>query len=483
MSESSRSGWRAFFARYLISLGVATSLVVAGVVAVNRGIDDRVKKIPRIDVKVAPAPPGGANFLIIGSDTRSFVNNAGDAAAFGDPSTDDNVQGQRSDTLMVAHVEPDAQRTFVVSFPRDLMVDVPGIPGKSRINQAYATGGPDLVIQTLQENFQIPINHYLEVDFKSFQEIVNTIGNVKVYLPGKVRDVETGTNTPFGAGCYALDGVTALAYVRSRSLEVADPNGPIVDPNTGERWRMLDIRADLDRIPRQQAFVRKLAGLAIQRSLDDPFLAVDLADNVLQYLKADTQLTRGDVNALIRAFRTVDVNDENSIRFETLPVDPDPNNPMVTLVPAAGAEAVVAQLRTFGDAAPKTPSVVPSQVTVKVSDGSGRGIAKGVADLLAAEGFHASVRTESAPGISVSEIRYGPDQSAAAKALLTYIPDAKLVPVAAGTNAVTLVLGTSFPGSITVPSTTTTIPGTPVTTTTLPPTTTTTIPAAEACAN
>ena len=163
---------------------------------------------------------------------------------------------------------------------------------------------------------------------------------MQVYLPGRIRDQETGLNTPYGGGCYPLDGAAALAYVRSRNLEISDPNGPIVDPDTGEHWRLLDQRADLDRIARQQAFIRKLAGLAISKSLSDPFLAVDLADNVLKYVKADEGLSRSDVNALIRAFRTVDVNDTSSIRFETLPVDPDPDNPNVTLVPSADADAV-----------------------------------------------------------------------------------------------------------------------------------------------
>ena len=82
--------------------------------------------------------------------------------------------------------------------------------------------------------------------------------------------------------------------MHARNLEVSDPNGDIVDPDTGEHWRLLDIRADLDRITRQQSFIRKLAGLAIQRSLSDPFLAVSLTDNVLKYIKADQKLSRDE---------------------------------------------------------------------------------------------------------------------------------------------------------------------------------------------
>jgi LCP family protein required for cell wall assembly len=479
--------WRGFWGRCLIAVVVASAFMGSAVALVDRGITDRVQKIRRVHLTLASVPPGGANYLIIGSDTRSFVDNSAEAAAFGDPNSDPNVQGQRSDTLMVAHVEPSAQRTFVVSFPRDLIVNVPTV-GRTRINAAYATGGPQLVIDTLKANFDIDISHYLEVDFKSFQEIVNEIGNIGVYLPGTVRDPETGLYTPYGKGCYALDGASALAYVRSRTLQVADPNGPIVDED-GQRWRLLDQRADLDRIQRQQSFIRKLAGLAISKALSDPFLAVSLADNVIGYLKADQNLSRDDVNALIRAFKTVDVNDPNSVRFETLPVDPDPENPNVTLVPAAAADAVVAQLRTFGDDTPKPPTVPPSKVTVHVTDATGTNVAPSVVTELAAQGFHASQAKTTTTTIPVTEVHYGYGQAEEAKALLAYFPDAKFVPDANAKDAVELVLGTSFAGDITVPSTTTTVPattapGAPATTapaaptTTEPATTTTTDPTA-----
>jgi LCP family protein required for cell wall assembly len=473
------SRWDGFWGRYVISLALASALMVTGVALVNRGINDRVQSIERVaGLDVAPAPPGGANYLIIGSDTRAFVDGQADVNAFGSP-TDPNTEGQRSDTLMVAHVEPGPQKTFVVSFPRDLMVNVPGLPGKNRINAAYSSaGGPQAVIDTLKENFGIEINHYLEVNFKSFQEIVDTIGNVQVYLPGRTRDLETGLNTPYGGGCYPLNGAAALAYVRSRNLEISDPNGPIVDDFPPyEHWRLLDQRADLDRIARQQAFIRKLAGLAISKSLSDPFLAVDLADNVLHYVKADEGLSRDDVNALIRAFRTVDVNDTSSVRFETLPVDPDPNNPDVTLVPSADADQVIEQLRTFGDNTPKPATVQPSQVKVLVTDATGTNVGQSVVSKLTELGFKATAASPARTKVEVTEIRYGFDQAEEAKALLPYFTDAKLVPAPKAVGRVELVVGSSFQ-AITVPSTTTTapastVPGAPVTT--APPTTTTTV--------
>ena len=190
------------------------------------------------------------------------------------------------------------------------------------------------MIDTLKANFGIDISHYLEVDFKSFREIVNTIGNVLVYLPGRVRDTELGMLSPYGAGCYPVDGDAALTYVRSRNLQISDPNGDIVDPDTGEHWRLLDIRADLDRIARQQAFIRKLAGLAISKALGDPFLALDLTDNVLDYIHADENLSRDDVNRWCAPSAPRRERPElGAVRDAADRCGPD--NPNVTLVPAA----------------------------------------------------------------------------------------------------------------------------------------------------
>ena len=187
MSVFAGSPRRAFFGRCVISLAVATSFMAAGVAVVNHGIDDRIGQIHRIALREAEPPPQGANFLIIGSDTRTFAGQSGDVGGFGDPSVDPNAQGKRSDTLMVAHVEPGSQHTLVVSFPRDLWVDIPGLQGKHKINAAYDAEGAQGVIDTLKVNFGIDIHHYMQVDFQSFQAVVKTIGNVKVSFPYPAR--------------------------------------------------------------------------------------------------------------------------------------------------------------------------------------------------------------------------------------------------------------------------------------------------------
>jgi LCP family protein required for cell wall assembly len=442
MSRISGSAVRAFGGRFAIALLVSSLVTVVAVASVNHEINNRVEEIHRVAVSVASPPPAGENFLIIGSDTRDFVDNEASIESFGPRDS-----GRNSDTLMVAHIEPGAQRTLVVSFPRDLAVTVPGLPGKNKINAAYGTGGPQTVIDMLKENFDIDIHHYVEVDFKSFQDVVDAIGNVQVYFPYRTRDDLTGVNA-IAPGCFPLDGPAALAYVRMRTPEY------FIDG----QWVTGDQDApDLHRIERQQQFIRKLAGLAISKSLGDPFLALEISDKVLGDIKADTQLERSDVNALIRAFKTVDVNDPNSIDFETVPVTADPSNPKSTLVLADGAQALIDRLRTFGDDRPPPPTVAPQQVRVQVLDGFGNGYAQDTLTKLVQYGFMSGGYGNAHRKVKTSEIRYAPDHLADAKALLPYVDDAALVPDPSVTDGVVLVIGETF-ASLTVDPTATTLP-------------------------
>ena len=463
----SRAALRAFAGRYLIALVLAIVLTSTAVATVDREINERVADIKRVDLVVAEPPPQGANYLILGSDTREFVSNEIDEEAFGR-----NDGGKNSDTLMVAHVEPGSQRTLVVSFPRDLLVDVPGLPGKNKINAAYGTGGPQAVVEMLKANFDIDIHHYLEVDFESFRQVVQAIGNVNTYFPYAARDELTGLSIPYGRGCYPLDGDYALAYVRSRNLEYK------ID---GE-WELTGQDApDIYRIQRQQEFIRKLAGIAISRSLGDPFVAIDVADRVLMYVRLDEGVGRDEVNSLIKAFRTVDVNDRNSVKFETMPVTPNPADDGSSLVLAEGAQEMIDRLRTFGDNTPKAPSLLPAQVNVRVIDGNGRGEASAIAGELVKLGFVAGAGGTASNPVAVTEVRYPAGQVAAAKLMLSYFEDARLVLDPDLTNRLQVVLGDTYT-AITVPTTTTTappVPGAPEATTPTTPTTSTTLPQPE----
>ena len=207
---------------------------------------------------------------------------------------------------MVVHVEPASKTGFVVSFPRDTWVTIPG-HGEDRLNAALELGGPSLLIQTITTNFNVPITHYLEVDIEGFQNIVNTIGGVKIYFPTPARDSFSGLNQP-EAGCRELDGGQALTYVRARHYEWFDA--------AKKRWRE-DPRSDLSRIQRQQYFMRSLAQASLDRGASNPATAFALLNNISGSLQKDQNLQLSDIKGLINAFRDLD---PQSIEMLTVPV-------------------------------------------------------------------------------------------------------------------------------------------------------------------
>jgi LCP family protein required for cell wall assembly len=448
-----RSPLRAFAGRYAIALGAAAVFMASAVFTVNYIIDEKIDAIDRVDVTVASAPPEGANYLLIGSDTRAFVDTGAEQEAFGDET---DTGGQRSDTMMVLHVEPDKQRTLAVSFPRDLWVNIPGVGG-SKINAAFNDGGPDKTIDTLKSNFGIEINHYLEVDFKTFRGIVDAIGTVPVYFPYAARDQKTGLYVTL-PGCLRLDGTSALSYVRSRSLEYYS--------NTRKRWMNADNTPDIDRIARQQDFMRKLAGLAVQKSLNNPLTANDIADRVLEHLKIDDNLTKDDIFNLIDAFRTINPNDQSALEFQTLPwkEGPDQKGQSVLYPDEPKASEMVARLNDFSDDGSRsTATVEPSKVTVRVLNGTGlQGAASAVRARLVELGFSDGGTANDPRGtVAQTEIRYKPGELDKAKTVFRSVnPDARLVEDETLQRAdVAVVVGANFV-SVVAPSasTTTTAP-------------------------
>src|SRR4029077_11443630 len=133
-----------------------------------------------------------------------------------------------------------------VSFPRDLWVSIAGTGSNERINTAYSVNdGPQRLIDTLRQDFGITINHYVELDFKSFKGIVDAVGGVPMSFQTPMRDRNSGLYVDT-AGCTTLDGDQALAFARSRHLEYMDSK---------LKW-VSDPSADLGRINRQQVFLQ-----------------------------------------------------------------------------------------------------------------------------------------------------------------------------------------------------------------------------------
>ena len=435
----SRSATRVFARRYGIAFGIAALFMVVSVVAVNYVINTKLNKITRVKVATAPSPPQGANYLVIGSDTRAFVQNAGEAQAFGNAQ---NTSGQRSDTMMVVHVEPGAKRTLVVSFPRDLWVDIPG-QGMSKINGAFNTG-PDKVLETLKANFGIAINHYVEVDFKSFQGVVHAIGSVPTYFPYPARDLKTDLAVSF-PGCVRLDGHDSLAYVRSRALEYLN-----VDTH---KWVSVDVIPDISRIDRQQSFIRALAGLAVAKSLNDPLTANEITDRVVENLKVDQGLSKDEILTLVDTFRTINPHDQTALDMRKFPYKAGPDQAGQQVLypddsPNNNWHDMAALLQDFTGNVARPQTAQPSNTKVRVLDASGvDGSAQVALKELVKLGFkQGGTGTDPRGTVAGTEVHYRDGAADAGKLVLSYIqPTARLVadPGLKGAD-VSIVLGTDF---------------------------------------
>jgi LCP family protein required for cell wall assembly len=253
------------------AVGVAT-VVLAVVVSYGGYQKWRALQVVRIDVAAnldppesesppdpgfdpPPAPSQAQNILIVGSDQAM----PGEGR--------DQITSVNTDTMMIVRADPGAGTIGVLSLPRDLWVDIPD-HGQERINTAWETGGPALLIDTIKANFDIPINHFLQVDGGGFQRLVDQAGGSDIWVAGELSDTNTGFAAA-GPGCVHLDGAQALALVRSRHLRFNDPDrGWIEDP-----------ASDLGRIQRQQLMGRVLAS-----SLLDQDLGVSAADQLLDTL-------------------------------------------------------------------------------------------------------------------------------------------------------------------------------------------------------
>jgi LCP family protein required for cell wall assembly len=231
------------------------------------------------------ADPGAQNFLIVGADNNACVGaDSPYAGAFGDRT------GQRSDTIMVLRLDPASAHAAILSFPRDLYVDIPE-QGKGRINGAYRRDDPQLLIDTLLDEFGVPVDHFIQIDFCAFTEIVDAVHGVAVPLLYAVRDTNTGLNvaTP---GCHTFSGDEALAYVRSRHFEY-------LDEATGQ-WQS-DSSSDRGRVARQQDFVRRTLTAVLRGGLLQPELITGLYSTYRHDVVVDTGLTLAKVLEYARA--------------------------------------------------------------------------------------------------------------------------------------------------------------------------------------
>lgn len=225
---------------------------------------------PLTDYSGRPAQGAGTNWLLAGSDGRDTLTPAQQEEYH--TGSAGSITGARTDTIMLLHYG--SSGPDLISIPRDSYVAIPAYTdakgvvhpaSHNKINAAYDEGGPQLLVQTVEENFGIRIDHYLEIGFLGIVDMVDAVGGVHLCLAQAVHDSYSGAD--LNAGCQTLNGAQALAYVRSRySL-----------PNS-----------DVSRMSDQQAFIRALVSSAERPGvLLNPFSLYPFLDAVLSSVAAD----------------------------------------------------------------------------------------------------------------------------------------------------------------------------------------------------
>lgn len=209
---------------------------------------------------VVPADNEAMNILLLGSDTRAQI---------GDDEDIEDIRGQRSDTIMLVNIPADRESIQVMSIMRDNWVEIPGY-GMNKINAAVAYGGPALLIETLENIFDIPIDHVAIIDFEGFKGLTDALGGVTVNNPFEWTARNGGAGT-FAAGPITLNGEEALVYVR-------------------ERYAFAD--GDYQRVRNQQAYMKGLLNEVLSReTLTSPTKILDSVDAISPFLTVDSGLT------------------------------------------------------------------------------------------------------------------------------------------------------------------------------------------------
>ena len=204
---SSGKGWRPRF-RFKW-LWVLLILWLVFLIAIPLWAWSKVDKVEAFPTNGRPDDQPGTTYLMVGSDSREDLS-AEERKAFG---TGD-ASGQRTDTIMVLHTGDGPN--LLMSIPRDSIVEVPGY-GQTKINAAYAYDGPRLLVKTVENETGIKIDHFVEVGFGGFVDLVDAVGGIEVCPPFDM--VDPLAKIKLKKGCQEVDGPTALGYARSRKTD------------------------------------------------------------------------------------------------------------------------------------------------------------------------------------------------------------------------------------------------------------------------
>jgi LCP family protein required for cell wall assembly len=363
-----------------VMAGVLVLAVVSGSLVAYAKYRSVYDSIGRVDVssdlngiKQPPVDPNAINILLIGSDSRSGANGKIGGTV--------GIAGQRSDTVMLLHIEPAGQGAVVLSFPRDSVVPVLGCtaeggssgqtanPGEfEQINSTFAYGGPGCLWATVEETTHIHIDNFVELTFDGFEKVINDLGGVNVCLPAAVNDPKSGLD--LSAGPHHVFGPEALAFWRTRE-------------DVGEG-------SDLQRIQRDQFLMASLLqGIEHSGLLGSPTKVSAVIGDVARNMTTDKGLNQSRMLSIASGLRHLT---SKNVQFVEVPTQTYTPNPAWVQWTSQASQlfSQVAHDATIPKAAAKkkksvatAATVSPAKVNVKVLNGSGlQGVAaEGSADL------------------------------------------------------------------------------------------------------
>jgi LCP family protein required for cell wall assembly len=457
--------------RTLVALGLVVVLIVGGVGGYAWYLNHLVH---RINVKGLTAgethgtESGTENILLVGSTDRCALKKQ----YIGYGICSQGVNGINSDVVMILHLNPNTHAVSILSIPRDLFVPNARTTGANKIDAALYQG-PTQLVAAIQEDFGIPIQHYVELNFDSFASVVNALGGINMYFPEPVYDPDSDLDVTT-VGCHHLNGFHALQVVRARHMV---HKGPGVTSDDPANWTP-EAQSDLARIRRDHEFLRVLATAVAKKGLSNPLTDRDIITGVAPDLTVDNGLSATHMLNLVLTYHSVNVNSAPQL---TIPVLEDTFGSYqyeggdygdIEFPVQPNDQSVVNQflgISASTNSMTGTPLPKPAQVTVSVANGTGvTNQAATTSAALGALGFHMTELGDTTPVGQEAEtvVYYGsksPSVVAAAQMVersisgsvtLGYDPSMVL-----GGAEVTVDTGTSF--SVNAPT-----PKTPATTTT-----------------
>ena len=271
------------------------------------------------NLKNRPEKPTSAmNLLLVGSDNRQGLTNDQIRELW--VGGTDIAAGARSDTMLLVHISKNRDSAVIVSLPRDSLVTIPEhvsssdstkiVPARqNKLNAAFSFGGAPLLIETLEGETGLRIDHYIEINYLGFTNIIDALGGIDVCVKKDINDSKSALK--LSAGLQTLDGIQALKYVRTRQF---------------------DGLGDIGRMKRQQEFMSAVLRKATSTgTLLNPIKLVSFLNAAIKTVTTDNEFNKNDLLTLGKQLKNLSAD---RVRTLTVPLS-NPNGR------AAGVGSVV----------------------------------------------------------------------------------------------------------------------------------------------